>query len=65
VYGEGKTPEQVAAILDHLNTRGQPALATRVAPPMAEAVRDRLPDAVYEPVPRLLWRVPRGVEAVC
>jgi len=55
VFGQGKTPEQVAHILLHLCGQGLPALATRVEPHQAEAVLRQVPDAVYEAVPRLLW----------
>jgi NCAIR mutase (PurE)-related protein len=61
-FGAGKTPEQLAAILRHLVGRGEKALATRVDADKAAAVRVLLPDAVYEPVPRLLWAVPPGIE---
>jgi NCAIR mutase (PurE)-related protein len=57
-FGEGKTPEQLARILRHVGDRGQKALATRVSAEKAELVRLILPDVVYEPLPRLLWRAP-------
>ncbi|MBN2799325.1 MAG: nickel pincer cofactor biosynthesis protein LarB [Deltaproteobacteria bacterium] len=63
IYGEGKTPEQIAGILEHLVSAGQPALATRVSPEKAAAARALLPGATYEPVPRLLWAAPEGHRA--
>ena len=60
VYGEGKTAEQIAGILDHLVSRGQPALATRVDAAKAARVLELSPAAVYEAVPRLLYSVPDG-----
>lgn len=60
IYGEGKTPEALAALLTHLVGRGEQALATRVDAAKAAAVIAMLPHAVYEPVPRLLWLVPEG-----
>lgn len=62
IFGQGKTPEQLVALLEHLVGRGHGALATRVEPDKARAVRAVLPGAVYEAVPRLLWLVPDGVE---
>jgi pyridinium-3,5-biscarboxylic acid mononucleotide synthase len=51
VFGEGKTPEQVAALLRELAERGAaPALATRCTPEHAAAC----PDAAYDPTSRLL-----------
>lgn len=62
VYGEGKTTDQLVAIFDHLVARRHPALATRVDADKAAAVRERVADARWEPVPRLLWRAPDGVD---
>lgn len=57
VYGAGKTPEQIAALLERIASRGQAALATRVDAEKAAAIQERV-DATYEPVPRLLWHNP-------
>lgn len=58
VYGAGKTPAQVAALLRSLDGAGvRPALATRCTPEHAAAV----PEAAYDPVGRLL--VLRAAEA--
>jgi NCAIR mutase (PurE)-related protein len=54
IYGTGKTPEQVAAIAERLAAAGQTVLATRCEPATYAAVRERVPDAVYHPVPRCL-----------
>lgn len=51
VYGAGKRPEQVAALLRALDDAGAlPVLATRCTPEHAAA----LPEAAYDPVGRLL-----------
>ena len=55
VYGEGKSVEQLVAILTRLTEREGRALATRVSQDKAHATLALLPAAVYEPVPRLLW----------
>jgi NCAIR mutase (PurE)-related protein len=75
VYGSGKSPAQVAALLGHLVDRGRPALATRVSPEAADTIRALRPASTYEPVPRLLWEAPTpetafqptfdGLVAVC
>ncbi len=50
VYGAGKTPAQVVALLDALRQRSgeRPALATRLGPDAVSAVRDAFPDAVID-----------------
>ncbi|HVV84565.1 MAG TPA: nickel pincer cofactor biosynthesis protein LarB [Kofleriaceae bacterium] len=54
VLGEWKTAEQVAAILRGLAAGGRGALATRIAPDKADAVREALPEARYVAVARAL-----------
>jgi pyridinium-3,5-biscarboxylic acid mononucleotide synthase len=54
VFGEGKTPEQIAAILAQLAAAGSTALATRISPAAAEQVRATVPAARYLPLPRAL-----------
>src|SRR5207244_4215757 len=47
VLGEGKTPEQVAAIAERLVASGDRLLVTRAGIEMYRAIKERLPDAVY------------------
>jgi hypothetical protein len=54
VFGEGKTSDQLAAIVVELARRGNNVLATRVAPAAAEAVRALVPEARYEALARCL-----------
>src|SRR5215467_9764541 len=54
VFGEGKTPEQIADILAELAKGGSTALATRVGQEAAAVATARLPAARYLPVPRAL-----------
>lgn len=61
-FGENKTPEQLAAILAHLVAKGEKALATRVDADKGRAVQAIDPRFTYEPVPRLLWAAPAGIE---
>lgn len=44
VYGAGKTPEQIVAILSRLHDAGQDGLVTRVGADKAAAVLEALPD---------------------
>jgi NCAIR mutase (PurE)-related protein len=48
VFGPGKTPEQVAAVVERLTAAGQTTLVTRVGPDVFEVVRRSVPKAVYE-----------------
>jgi pyridinium-3,5-biscarboxylic acid mononucleotide synthase len=54
VLGEGKTPEQIAAIMVELAKGGSTVLATRVSPAAAAAVQLAVPAVRYLPVPRAL-----------
>lgn len=54
IFGEGKTPEQIAAIAREITAREQSLLVTRASRVAAEAVRARVPDAVYEPLGRTI-----------
>jgi NCAIR mutase (PurE)-related protein len=59
VFGQGKTPEQIAAILIELTRGGSVAFATRVTPDAAAIVLAMLqaagvPDVRHLPIPRVL-----------
>ncbi len=53
VFCQGKTPEQVAAIVQGLAARGR-VLATRATEAHYQAVRAQLPNAVYHPLGRAI-----------
>ena len=53
IFAEGKTPEQVVAVMGALQAAGQGALATRVVPEVYEAVRAVYPDTVYHAAARV------------
>jgi len=61
VLCQGKTVEQVAAIVDRLAQREGPVLATRAGPEVYEAVRADHPEAVYHESARAI--VVEGAEA--
>ena len=66
VFCPGKTAEQVAGILARLHAHHGRALGTRATPELARQVCERLPEADYDPVSRLLtvgWRSSPGASA--
>lgn len=54
VLGEGKTPEQIAAIAERLAERNDRVLVTRATPEAYAAVRAALPDARYHETARCI-----------
>ena len=64
VYGEHKSPAQVAANFKAVADRGQNALATRVSEAAASASLEAVPGAVYHAEARLVTFKQREVEAV-
>ena len=66
VFGEGKTADQIVAILRHIHDAGQDALATRVDGGKASRILEALPEAEWHAMPRLvtLRRVAEGATAV-
>jgi hypothetical protein len=67
VYSPGKTPEQVAVIMERLAARGL-AIASRATADIYEHVQNRLPQAQYDPTARIIWAgdppTPRGEPVV-
>jgi len=47
IYASGKTPQQVAEIAGKMNERGIPVLATRASREIYEAVKGKIPGAIY------------------
>ncbi len=54
VFCQGKTPAQVAAIMERLAARGPVALGTRATPEVYAAVRERVPAARYHDLARAI-----------
>lgn len=50
VFGQGKTADQVIAILREISSKGQTALATRLAPDVGTKVADEIESACYDPL---------------
>ncbi|MEI9811197.1 MAG: nickel pincer cofactor biosynthesis protein LarB [Acidobacteriota bacterium] len=64
VFGKGKTPDQVSAIVASLLTRSQNVLVTRASAEIADRLRSEIPDAEYFPASGAVrvWRdrTPQG-----
>lgn len=54
VFCQGKTPAQTAAIVECLAAHGDRVLATRAAPEVYAAVRERVPEARYHELARVI-----------
>ena len=65
VLCEGKSAQQVAAILGRLRDHHGRALGTRATPELAREVCERLPDVSYDPVSRLLTLAAAGGAGGC
>jgi NCAIR mutase (PurE)-related protein len=58
VFGQGKTPEQVADIAERIVARGDGLLATRLAPDAQHLLGERLPGVELNPLGRTAWLPP-------
>src|SRR5207248_3590518 len=69
IYGAGKTPDEVVALLRALHEQvgDRPAVATRLSDDARQAVREQLPDAVGDDLARcaLLGELPASRGTVC
>ena len=54
IYGPGKTPAQIAKLLEELGAQGVTVMASRITPQVALEVQSLVPAARYLSVPRLL-----------
>ncbi len=54
VFGQGKTPAQIAAIVERLAAREGRALVTRAQPEAFQAVQAAAPSACYHELPRMI-----------
>ncbi len=61
IWGPGKTPEQIVAIMQRMAERGSIALATRITPEVQEVIQRHLPQVRYSALARLSW-LPAPVE---
>jgi hypothetical protein len=59
VYGEGKTAEQILAIVQSLRDRNSQVLVTRISPEKAKFVQNTCPEFVYQELAQILyWKEP-------
>ncbi|MFO7935493.1 MAG: nickel pincer cofactor biosynthesis protein LarB [Bacteroidales bacterium] len=58
IFVPGKTPEQVAGIALRMAEKRIPVLATKATPEIFEAVREKIPDAIYFPLARAIIHQP-------
>jgi NCAIR mutase (PurE)-related protein len=63
IYGEFKTPEQIADLVVAMHQSDQNVLVTRTSESAFDAVRTIAPEAVYHPEARLITSVRRPVES--
>ncbi len=54
ILGRGKTPEQVVALVERLAAQNDKVLVTKVEEGCFAAVRERVPDATYNPLARVI-----------
>jgi len=54
VFGQGKTKQEVVAIVERLAAHADKVLVTRVEQECFALVQERLPQAIYHPVPRAI-----------
>jgi NCAIR mutase (PurE)-related protein len=52
IFGQGKTPEQIVAIMRRLHHHGEGGLATRVAPEAAALLKREFPDGIHNELGR-------------
>jgi pyridinium-3,5-biscarboxylic acid mononucleotide synthase len=68
IFGQGKSPAQVAAIARRIVDHGQTLLVTRTTPEAFAAVQDVVPDAVFREQARVIERrageLPRGTGTI-
>ena len=57
IFGEGKSADQIAGIMERMKVQEQVILVTRVDAIKAGEIRERLPDAAYDPAARMIvWQ---------
>ena len=54
IFCEGKTPEQVAAIIDKMKEKNSNIMGTRASAEVFEKVKEIVPEAVYHPLARII-----------
>jgi pyridinium-3,5-biscarboxylic acid mononucleotide synthase len=60
VFGQGKTPEQVVAIMDRIAADGHGCLATRLDLDAGIMLKAHFHDGVHDPIARTFWLAPKS-----
>lgn len=63
IWGPGKTPEQIARIMETMRDRAAIVMATRIEPEVYAWIREMVPDAYYFPMARICALRPQGERA--
>jgi NCAIR mutase (PurE)-related protein len=53
IWGQGKTPEQIAAIIDRLRHQSPIVMATRITPDVAQVLQETIAGLIYYPIARI------------
>lgn len=62
ILGEGKSSEQIIAIMQRMKRQGDNVLVTRVSKRKGLTIRRALPDARYQPIPGIITLVSQEIE---
>lgn len=62
IFCQGKTIQQVTGIFERLSQHHTRVMGTRATLEMAEALKERLPEAQYDPISRLITYCPEVVQ---
>jgi NCAIR mutase (PurE)-related protein len=54
IFCQGKTPEQISGIMNHMLEHHARVMGTRATPEQAAYLKQQIPDATYDPTSRLL-----------
>jgi NCAIR mutase (PurE)-related protein len=64
ILGQGKSSEQIKAIIQRMSQQGDNVLVTRVSRRKGLAIQRSIPEARYHPVPGIITLMNHGVEVV-
>lgn len=62
IWGPGKTPEQIAQIMEAMRLRNPVVMATRIEPDVFAQLQPKVPDVQYYPLSRICAIAPNSLE---
>lgn len=62
IWGPGKTPDQIAQIIEAMRTRGSVVMATRIEPAVYAQLQEKVADLYYYPTARICAIAPTAIE---